>query len=158
MGGGGGSDWTSGDLSRLEEKAKEILREGQTTRRNVFISFAFEDLAEVNLLRGQAKNENTEIEFNDRSVHEPYDSVRADYIRQRLRERINQSSTTIVYLSDHTPTSKWVDWEVRKSVELGKRVIGVYAGKSRPARVPAALTEHSVKIVPWSSLADELRR
>lgn len=158
MGGGGGSSWSSGDLSRLEQKAKEILREGQTTRKNVFISFAFEDLAEVNLLRGQAKNDNTDIEFNDRSVHEPYDSERADYIRQRLRDRINQSSTTIVYLSEHTPTSKWVDWEVRKSIELGKRVIAVHAGKTRPARVPDVINEHRINVVPWSALSEELRR
>lgn len=159
MGGGGGSsNWSPRDLSRLEQKAKEILREGQVTRRNVYISFAFEDLGPVNLLRGQAKNDNSDIEFNDRSVHEPFDSERADYIRQRLRDRINQSSTTIVYLSDHTSGSKWVEWEIQKSLELGKRVVAVHAGEKPPATVPTGLIENKIRIVPWSSLTEELRR
>lgn len=157
MGGGGGSGFSSGDLSRLESKAKEILKEGQGGRKNVFISFAHEDLDEVNLLRGQAKNENSDIEFNDRSVHEPYDSDRGDYIRQRLRERINQCSTTVVYLSDHTASSKWVDWEVRKSVELGKRVVAVHAGRQAPSRIPVAIREHGIRVLPWSKLAKELQ-
>jgi hypothetical protein len=157
MGGGGGSSGSLGDMTWLEQKAKDILQDSQKTRKNVFISFAFEDLNEVNLLRGQAKNENSQIEFNDRSVHEPYDSDRAEYIRQRLRERINQSSTTIVYLSENTSASKWVDWEVRKSVELGKRVIAVHAGGIPPRNVPAAVTEHGIAVVSWSQLAAELR-
>src|SRR5687767_7302380 len=110
MGGGGGSSGSLGDLRWLEEKAKEQLRKSQGGRKNVFISFAFEDLNEVNLLRGQAKNDRLDLEFNDRSVHEAYNSERAEYIRQRLRDRINQSSITIVYLSEHTRMSEWVRW------------------------------------------------
>jgi hypothetical protein len=71
-GGGGGSRRTLGDLRSLEEKAKEALTPG---RKNVFISFDHDDLEEVNLLRGQAKNDRNDLEFNDRSVQEPYDSV-----------------------------------------------------------------------------------
>src|SRR5690606_8311618 len=112
MGGGSGGGWRSvGDLKSLEQKAKEILQGG---RRNVFISFSVEDVNEVNLLRGQAKNEQSDIEFNDRSVHEPYNSDRAEYIRSRLADRINQCSTTVVYISESTAGSDWVKWEVDK--------------------------------------------
>src|SRR5437899_2173319 len=100
----GGSDRRGrslGDTSKLEERAKEILKQG-SGKCNVFISFAFEDIDEVNLLRAQAKNENSDIEFNDWSVHEPFDSARAEYIRQRLSDRMNQCSTTIIYLSEFT--------------------------------------------------------
>src|SRR6266540_1484088 len=115
MGGGGsGGTGSLGDTSRLEQRAKEILKQAEGSRKNVFLSFAFEDVDYVNLLRGQAKNENSDIEFNDRSVHEPFDSTRSDYIRQKLRERINQCSTTVVYLPADTPSSQWVKWEVEK--------------------------------------------
>jgi MTH538 TIR-like domain (DUF1863) len=117
--GSGGGRRTVGDLRRLEEKAKEALQPG---RKNVFISFAFEDVDNVNLLRAHAKNDKSDIEFNDRSVQEPYDSERADYIRSRLGDRINQASTVIVYLSEHTTNSRWVEWEVEKAIELGKLV------------------------------------
>src|SRR4051794_4775935 len=120
MGGGGGGGWSSlGDIRGLEQKAKAALQGG---RRNVFISFAAEDLDEVNLLRAQAKNENSNIEFNDHSVREPYDSERAQYIKQRISERIHRSSVTVVYLSENTAQSRWVAWEVEKSLEIGKAV------------------------------------
>lgn len=153
-GGGGGGGNRLGDTRALEEKAKRVLEGG---RKNVFISFAHEDVDEVNLLRGQSKNENSDIEFNDFSVKEPYDSVRAEYIKGKLTERINQSSTTVVYLSKDTPQSQWVQWEVEKSLELGKRVIAVHAGKSAPV-LPAWIGTNKIKVVPWSSLAQELTK
>src|SRR6266436_4311431 len=90
-GGGGGGSGSLGDTRHLEERAKEILQRGDSVRKNVFISFAYEDIDAVTLLRGQAKNENSPIEFNDLSVREPFDSERASYIKQKLTDRINQS-------------------------------------------------------------------
>ncbi|OKO67465.1 TIR domain-containing protein [Bradyrhizobium sp. AS23.2] len=154
MGGGSSSSWSRlGDIKSLEQRAKEALQQG---RKNVFISFAFEDIDEVNLLRAQAKNDNNDIEFNDRSVKDAYDSDRADYIRDRLTDRINQASTTVVYLSDDTAKSRWVEWEVNKSLELGKKVIGVYAGDAPPKTVPDWISKRGIKVVPWKNLATEL--
>src|SRR3954471_6401121 len=114
--GGGGGGWSSiGDLRSLEEKAKAALNAG---RRNVFISFAMEDEREVNLLRAHAKSENSDIEFNDHSVREPYNSERAAYIKERISERIARSSVCVVYLSESTGKSEWVAWEVSKAAEL----------------------------------------
>src|ERR1700730_268999 len=110
MGGGGGGSWsTLGDIRGLEQKAKEALQGG---KRNVFISFATEDMDEVNLLRAHAKNENSDVEFNDRSVREPYESEQAEYIKRKIGERILRSSVTVVYLSEHTAQSRWAQWEV----------------------------------------------
>jgi hypothetical protein len=157
-GGGGGSSSSLGDTRQLEDRAKEILQQGDTGRKNVFISFAYEDVDAVNLLRGQAKNENSDIEFNDLSVKEPFDSQRADYIRQKISERINQSSTTVVYLSADTTNSPWVRWEVEKSIELGKRVIATHSGESAPKPLPDFIEKNNIKIVPWSNLATELKK
>lgn len=140
-------------MKSLEQKAKDILQSG---RRNVFISFAYEDINEVNLLRGQSKNEQSDIEFNDRSVHEPYRSARAEYIRQRLTERINQCSTTVVYVTQNTAKSDWVKWEVDKSIELRKRVLVVHKGASAPRQMPEWVSQYKLKVVPWSSLSAEL--
>jgi len=159
MGGSsGGGSRSLGDTSDLEQRAKEILRQGQTGRKNVFISFAYEDVDEVNLLRGQAKNENTDIEFNDVSVREPFDSERSEYIKQKIRERIYRCSTSVVYLSSATSNSRWVRWEVEKSIELEKRVIAVHSGTTPPKNLPEFIREHGIKVVPWSRLAAELDR
>ena len=152
-GGGGVSRNTLGNLKNLEEKAKRALDPG---RRNVFISFAYEDLDEVNLLRGQAKNDRLDLEFNDRSVQEPYDSDRAEYIKSRLADRINQASMTVVYLSDDAAASRWVKWEVEKSLELGKHVIATHSKKGTPRVVPDWIANNNIKVVSWNKLTDEL--
>lgn len=149
MGGSSSGPRRIGDVKALIQKAKDELR----IRRNVFISFAYEDVAEVNLLRGQAKNENSPIEFNDWSVSEPYNSDRAAYIKQRISERIAQSSLTVVYLSRDSARSDWVSWEIQESVRLGRTVIGVYSGAVAPNLSFPAISDHGIQCVPWSDLA-----
>ncbi len=152
--GGSGGGWSSlGNLRALEDKAKKALKGG---KRNVFISFATEDMAEVNLLRGQAKNEKSDIEFNDHSVREPYNSERAEYIKRKIAERIERTSTTVIYLSSNTEQSKWVKWEVEKSLEMGKRVIAVHPGDRFKGKKPAWLSG-DIKVVSWAKLSDELK-
>jgi hypothetical protein len=151
---GGPSGGRLGDVRALEQKAREALQGG---KRNVFISFATEDMDEVNLLRAHAKNENSDIEFNDHSVREPYDSERAEYIKRRIEERINRSSVTVVYLSEHTAQSRWVAWEVQKSIDLGKKVIAVHSGKSFEGQQHGWIADNNIKTVPWSNLADNLK-
>lgn len=156
MGGSSGGGWsTLGDIRSLEQKAKAALQEG---RRNVFISFATEDMDEVNLLRGQAKNENNDLEFNDHSVREPYESERAEYIKRKITERIERTSVCVVYLSENTAQSKWVKWEAEKSLELGKKVIAVHSGEAYKGPRPAWLSEWKINAIPWSALSQELKR
>lgn len=156
-GGGGGGRTTLGDIESLVNKAREeIKRTDASSRKNVFLSFAYEDINEVNLLRGQAKSEKSDIEFNDWSVREPFDSARADYIRQKIGERISQSSVTVVYLSKDTAKSEWVNWEIEESIRREKFVIAVHKGDNPPQVFPAAVSQHKIKVVPWSSLADTL--
>ena len=157
MGGGGGSSRSIGNIQSLVDKAKEELRKGdQAGKRNVFISFAYEDIDTVNLLRGQSKNENSPIEFNDWSVPEPINSDRAPYIKQKISERIAQSSLTVVFLSNTTPKSEWVAWEIEESLKRGKKVLGVYPQDSKPKKFPDAIRSNKIKCVPWPQLAETI--
>lgn len=150
MGGSGGS-FSSSDYSYLERIAKKKLLQEGNGNRDVFISFAHEDLNEVNMLRGQAKNEKIAINFDDHSVKVPFNSTDADYIKNQIRNKIDQCSVTIVYLSPHAVRSQWVNWEINESIKKGKGVIGVYSGDKPPARLPVALSQSKCKIVKWSS-------
>ena len=155
MGGRSGGGWdTLGDIRALEKKAREALREG---KRNVFISFASEDLREVNLLRANAKNENSDIEFSDHSVREPFDSKRASYVKKKISERISRCSYCVVHLSDHTSRSPWVKWEVEKSLSLGKTVVATHTGEKRPERLPSWIRSNDIRIVPWSELPKAIK-
>ena len=152
MGGSGGGRGLSPDeLETLEQRAKKSLKKGdEGGKRNVFISFSSDDIDEVNLLRGQAKNENSNIEFNDWSLKKPFNSKDADYIRRGIRDRIRQSSATIVYLSSNTASSKWVNWEVRESLDMGKAVVAMHKGNVPPRRLPKAIVENKIPVVPWN--------
>ncbi len=154
MGGSGGGSISRSDLKQLEEKAKQTLKNATAeTSRHVFISFAYEDVDEVNLLRGQAKNENTDLQFDDFSVKEAFDSENADYIKRQIRDRIDRCSVTVVYLSDKCASSSWVNWEIEESFKRGKGVIGVYKGDTQPAKTPAAFQQNSCKAVKWEHAA-----
>jgi hypothetical protein len=149
--GGGGRGLTPDELKALEQRAKQSMKDpGSTGKCNVFISFASEDLSDVNMLRGQAKNQNSDIEFNDWSLKEPFDSEKADYIKRGIRERIRQCSVTVVYVSDTTAGSKWVDWEIRESISMGKGVVAMHKGDTSPGRLPKAVTDNKVPVVPWN--------
>jgi hypothetical protein len=150
MGGSYGGGLGHQDIQSLSEKVKQKLSDAKgDASRHVFISFDHEDLNEVNLLRGQAKSEKSNLQFDDYSVKEPFDSTNADYIKRQIREKIDRCSVTVVYLSDKTASSKWVNWEIAESIKRSKGVIGVYKGDKAPGSVPPAFQENGCKAVKW---------
>ena len=158
MGGGTGSRSTSiGNLKNLLEKAKEELKKVESEgKRNVFISFAYDDIDTVNLLRAHAKNDGSPIEFNDWSVSEPINSERAPYIKQKIIERIDRASATVVFMSDNTPNSDWVKWEINASLQRGKHVIGVYPKDKKPKSFPEEVRTNNIKCVAWPELSSAI--
>jgi hypothetical protein len=118
--------------------------------KRVFLSFVHEDLDLVNLFRGQAKNKNSDLEFSDYSVREPYNSTNAAYIRGKIRERIAAASVTICLIGEKTHTSSWVDWEVKASVAEGNRILGVRLHSSPTRDVPPkALINAGALLCSW---------
>lgn len=151
MGGGSGGGLFGSDIKSLEERVKQRLTEAKSeVSRHVFISFDHEDLNEVNLLRGQAKNDKIDLQFDDHSVKAPYDSNNADYIKRQIREKIDRCSVTVVYLTEKSATSQWVNWEIEESLKRGKGVIGVYKGDAPPKTMPIAFDQNSCKSIKWT--------
>jgi len=151
MGGGYGGRLRDREIERLAEVARERLGAASGDgKRHVFISFANEDLNDVNMLRGQAKNQSSELEFDDLSLREPFDSKNVEYIKNGIRERIDRASVTVVFLSPESAKSKWVDWEVTESLSRGKGVVGVYKGDRQPDELPPAFQAGGCKAVRWT--------
>jgi hypothetical protein len=151
MGGSGGGSISITELRKLEEAAKKKLNnDSSQTSRHVFISFAFEDENEVNLLRGQAAKDSTELAFDDFSLKEAIKSNNEEYIKQKIRERIERVSVTAVYLTKDSAKSKWVDWEISESIKQGKGIIGVYKGDAPPTSLPEAFKQNNLKAVQWN--------
>jgi hypothetical protein len=90
-----------------------------------FLSFVEEDLNLVNMFRGQAKNEHLGLEFSDYSIKQPFDSLNANYIGRGILDQICLSTLTICLYGPTTYTSQWVNWELQKTLELRKPLMGV---------------------------------
>ena len=99
-----------------------------------FLSFVEEDRHLVNLFRGQAKSHHSDLEFADYSIKAPFDSTNAEYIARGITNQLRFVSVTVCLYGPTTYTSRWVDWELRKSVDLAKPIMGVCLYEHR--RVP----------------------
>lgn len=110
----------------------------------IFLSFAQEDLAMVNLFRAQTKSK-----FCDCSAKESYASTSVPYIRGKIRKNIMRASVTLCLIGRTTHASKWVDWEIRTSSEYCKRIYGVRLNSNSVDAVPEALKDLRVQILPW---------
>jgi len=150
MGGGGGYSFSPVDKKELEKKAKEHLRNAGEIKRNVFISFSSDDMDEINLLRGQAKNDGVNLEFSDHSVKKAYKSDQDEYIKRQIRGKIEKASVTMVYLSPNSMKSDWVKWEVEQSKKMGNGIIAVYKGDRPPAKIPSHIKDSAIAIVQWN--------
>jgi hypothetical protein len=136
--------------SATQEAEQASQPEGRI--RNVFISFHVDDEAQVNLLRSQAKDENFDLEFRDYSVKEPFD----EQWKAQCRDRISQTSATIVMIGPETASRDAVNWEIEESYRQGKRVIGVRIYKDRNDPIPPALVSHNAPVVEWK--IDQIRK
>ena len=128
-----------------QNKSQQILLNSES-KKNAFISFHIEDEAQVGLLRHQAKSDKFDLKFTDYSVKEPFDNK----WKTRCEERIKQSSITIVMIGKETYKRPAVLWEINKSYELGKKVIGVRIHKDRNDPIPGPLLRNKAKIVNWN--------
>ena len=149
--GGGTSRTTVRYIKSKNSKINSLIKDKQTkldadTKRNVFISFHMEDEQKVKLLRHQIKNDKFNLEFTDYSVKKPFDNR----WKTRCEERIKQTSVTIVMIGPETYKRPAVLWEINKSYELGKKVIGVRIRKDKNDPIPGSLLRHKAKVVNWN--------
>lgn len=61
------------------------------------------------------------------------------------------ASTVIVIVGKETHNRPWVDWEIRKAQQLGKRIVGVYERGGTENDIPEALESYADAIVNWNS-------
>ena len=110
---------------------------------HVFLSFSLGDEGLVNVFRGQAANRQSVL-FHDYSIKEAFEPT----WKMKAERLIRACSVTLCLIGKTTYRSKAVDWEIRKSTELGKTVRAVRIVPTVPG-IPPALAELSVQPLPW---------
>lgn len=104
-------------------------------KKPVFVSFDYDnDKHYKNLLAAWDANSNFEFKFSDKSAHE-INSENISRVKAALTNKINDATYTLVligkYANEKHPDSdlindiNWINWEINKSIELGKKLIAV---------------------------------
>jgi hypothetical protein len=128
-----------------------------STRRHVFISHHHADDEHVTKLTDLLSRRGFEIRnssirakpANQRRIEQGLVSDKT--IKRLLRMKMSWASTVIVLIGKETHSREWVDWEIKKANELGKRIVGVYTHGGTEADVPPALEDYACAIVSWST-------
>lgn len=96
-------------------------------KRRVFISY--HHAGEQTVVNNFAKEFSDGYEvFTDQSVERAADSTDVDYLARVCRERIDGTSVTIVIIGKQTGCRKFVDWEIRHTLEKEHGLLAI----SRP--------------------------
>jgi hypothetical protein len=126
-------------------------------QKNVFISHHHADDEHVTRLTDMLKRNGFELR-NSSIRAKPSNQARLDKglvsdetIKRLLRMKMSWASTVVVLIGKETHKRPWVDWEIRKANELGKRIVGVYTRGGTEADVPPALNDYESARVNWNS-------
>ena len=119
--------------------------------KKVFISFAAEDSKYRDLLKGQARNENSPFEFVDMSVKEPWDE---DW-KSKCRTKIKGCDGMIALVSRKTNSASGAKFEMRCANEECISLRGVYIdyGDRDNVTIPSELDGKQVVRWTWDNIA-----
>ncbi len=110
--------------------------------KNVFISHVHEDDEDLGKLKALLSKHGYPVRDASITSEKPNKATNEEYIKAKiLRPGINWAGTLIVYVSERTKHSKWVNWEIEEANRLGKNVVGVWAHGSSAADAPQALLD-----------------
>ena len=93
------------------------------TKNKVFIGYDDCDKASKDRLLGWNVNKEFDFSSYDRSVDVTVDSEAAAVFKQELAARIGESSHFLCIVGEETYHSGWMAWEIRKAVELKKKLV-----------------------------------
>lgn len=129
-------------------------------KKPVFVSFDYDnDKDYKNLLAAWDANSNFEFKFSDKSAHE-INSENVDRVKAVLTRKINDATYTLVLIgkyankkhpdSDLIDDINWINWEINKSKELGKKLVAVKLDNDNES--PKAIMGVGAK---WASYTQE---
>lgn len=113
--------------------------------KRIFISFAIEDENLRDLLKGQARNQNSPFEFVDMSVKEPWDSK----WKTNCRIRIKGCDGVISIITKNTKNANGQIWEMKCAKEEGIPIIGIY-GNNDHSGISIPDEYGYIKLVDWT--------
>ena len=113
------------------------------TKRRIFISFDHDDSQQVNGFLG-LRSIIDGFDFYNHKLDRRINSGDSDYMGRTIRdEYIRPASVTVVLIGNNTANSKWVEWEIQTSKELGKGILGIQL-KDTSGAIPLGIPQDAV--------------
>lgn len=98
-----------------------------------------------NLLVSWSENPNKnffDVKFEDTSIGISINSTNANYIKQRIKQKIKDSNKVICIIGENTYDSEWVNWELATAYDLNKSIVAIKI--DRNYRSPIEIYEKNV--------------
>lgn len=117
------------------------------TGKRIFISFAIEDEAHRNLLKGQSQHTRSPFSYVDMSAKKAWDSQ----WKTNCRTRIRGCDGVIALISKRTRNADGAKWEMQCANQEGIPMIGIHIHKNDKGEIPLEL--RGKKVSEWSDVA-----
>lgn len=122
-----------------------------SSKKNIFISHIHEDDDGLKKIKSLADKNGMEVRDYSINSSNPNNAKSEEYIKyQILAPRINACSVLVVYITEDTKDSAYVNWEIEYAAGLGKRIVGVWAQGENGCEVPEALNDYADAVVGWN--------
>ena len=119
--------------------------------RNVFISHVHEDNDGLPQLKNLVAQHGMICRDGSIATGKFNSAPNEDYIKYEiLAQRIRWANVLVVYISQETKNSDWVNWEIDYASKEGKRIVGVWAQSEKECDLPEALRQYRDALVGWS--------
>lgn len=98
--------------------------------RKVFFSFKYEDVSRAMVVRNSWVAQGKEAAgFIDAADYEEVERQGENAIRNWIDKQLNGTSVTVVLVGEKTCNSKWVKYEIEKSIEIENGLLGIDISK-----------------------------
>ena len=125
----------------------------------IFISHSWSYPEDLENLRNLLRNRGYfNVEFEEASANEPINSTNAVYIKQRLKQKIENSNIVLGIAGMYASYSDWMVWELDKAIELSVPIVGVIPRGQE--RISTVVSSRSKEDVRWNteSVVEAIRR
>lgn len=98
--------------------------------RKVFFSFKYEDVSRAMVVRNSWVTQGKEAAgFIDAADFEEVERQGDQAIKNWIDGQLKGTSVTVVLVGEKTCDSKWVKYEIKKSIEIGNGLLGIDVSK-----------------------------
>lgn len=122
--------------------------------KRIFVSFAIEDVASRNLLKGQSLNTDSPFTYTDMSAKDAWD----EKWKTNCRARIKGCDGVIAMISKNTRSADGAKWEMSCANEEGIPMIGVHIHKDDKGQIPSQLAGKKVVLWTWDAIKNFIDR